>query len=63
MPAPTNSLWRVTMAETRDVAAERALTWCLMTAGLAALGWLACSTVQFLQAWQGLATWVRAAML
>ncbi len=63
LPAPTESLWRVTMAETREVVAERALTWCLMACGLAALGWLAYTTVQFLQAWQGLVTWVRAAMM
>lgn len=63
MPAPTESLWRVTMAETRDAVAERALTWTLMAAGLAGLGWLAYTTVQFLLAWQGLVTWVRAAMV
>lgn len=62
-PAPAESLWRVTMAETRDAVAERALTWSLMAAGLAALGWLAYSGIQFLLAWEGLVSWVRAAMM
>ncbi len=63
VPAPSESLWRVTMAETRDAVAERALTWSLMAAGLAALGWLAYSGIQFLLAWEGLVSWVRAAMV
>lgn len=62
-PAPAESLWRVTMAETRDAVAERALTWALMAAGFAALGWLAYSGIQFLLAWEGLVSWVRAAMV
>lgn len=53
-PAPAESLWRVTMAETRDLVAERALTWSLMAAGFAGLGWLAYSGIQFLLAWEGL---------
>lgn len=63
VPAPTESLWRVTMAETRDALAERALTWTLMAAGLAGLGWLAYAGMQFLLAWEGLVSWVRAAMV
>lgn len=63
VPAPAESLWRVTMAETRDAIAERALTWTLMAAGLAGLGWLAYSGMQFLLAWEGLVSWVRAAMV
>lgn len=62
-PAPAESLWRVTMAEARDVVAERALTWALMGVALASLGWLAYTTMQFFLAWQGLVTWVRAAMV
>ena len=47
----------------RDAVAERALTWALMAVGLASLGWLAYTTMQFFLAWQGLVTWVRAAMV
>lgn len=61
--APTESLWRVTMAEARDGVAERALTWTLMAAGLTGLGWLAYAGLQFLLAWEGLVSWVRAAMV
>ncbi len=62
-PAPAESLWRVTMAEARDGVVERALTWTLMAAGLAGLGWLAYAGLQFLLAWEGLVSWVRAAMV
>jgi hypothetical protein len=62
-PAPAESLWRVTIAETRDAVAERALTWSPMAAGLAALGWLAYSGIRFLLAWEGLVSWVRAAIV
>ncbi len=62
-PTAGESLWRVTMAETRDAVAERALTWALMSAGLAALGWLCYTAVQFLLAWEGLVSWVRAALV
>jgi hypothetical protein len=43
--------------------AERALTWTLMAAGLAGLGWLAYAGLQFLLAWEGLVSSVRAAMV
>ncbi len=61
--APTESLWRVTMAETRAAAVEQALTWSLMATGGVALAGMVYTTAQFLLVEQGLFTWVRAAML
>jgi hypothetical protein len=59
----STSLWRATLAEARDAAAEQVLRWVLVGVAAAGLGAVVFTGLRFVLAWEGLVAWVRAAMV